>query len=111
LESFKGCFFKETLFNSYCFYIGIIIKLTGGFMKEYPYLEGQDSIVEKIKNLPVFKPFNEEKLKSLLRLSKIRQYESQEIIIEEGTAESWIYFIISRYVQVEKQDKIISKLN
>ncbi len=75
-------------------------------MKESPYLEGQG----KIKNLPVFKPYSEEKLKGLLRLSKIRQYEPQELIIKEGAEENWMYFMISGCVQIEKGDKIISAL-
>ncbi len=79
-------------------------------MKESQYLEGQDSVVKKIKNLPIFKPYDEEKLKDLLRLSKIRQYEPEEIIIEEGTDEIWMYFMLSGCVQVEKGGKYVDRL-
>ncbi len=79
-------------------------------MKESSYLEGQNSVVEKIKNLPIFKPYGDKKLKDLLRLSKIRQYESKETIIAEGTDEKWIYFMISGCVQIEKAGKYVDKL-
>ena len=42
-------------------------------MKESPYLEGQDQVVMRIKALPIFKQYDNEKLKGLLRLSKTRQ--------------------------------------
>ena len=79
-------------------------------MKESPYLEGQDNVVEKIRNLPIFKPYENERLKDLLRLSKIRQYEPDETIIKEGSDEIWIYFMISGRVRIEKQGKIIDTL-
>lgn len=79
-------------------------------MKESPYLEGQDHIVGKIKSFPIFQPYDEEKLKGLLRLSKIRQYESKETIIKEGSNENWLYFMISGCVRVEKEGKFVEKL-
>ncbi len=79
-------------------------------MKESEYLEGQDQVVKRIKNIPVFNPFSEEKLKGLLRLSKLAQYKPNEIIILEGSREKLIYFLISGSVKVEKNGKFVAKI-
>lgn len=79
-------------------------------MKESPYLEGQDQVIERIKGLPVFKQYPRDELKGLLRLSKIRQYDTHEVIIEEGTNEKWIYFLISGKVQIEKNENVVARL-
>ena len=79
-------------------------------MKESPYLEGQDQIIKRIKTLPFFQQYDNEKLKGLLRLSKIRQYKPTEILLKEGSDEKWIYFILSGSVQVEKDGNIIATL-
>ncbi|MDP6388222.1 MAG: cyclic nucleotide-binding domain-containing protein [Candidatus Pacebacteria bacterium] len=79
-------------------------------MKESPYLEGQSQIIDKIKVLPIFKRYSKKKLEGLLRLSKIRQYKPQEVIIEEGSTDKWIYFMITGSVQVEKGDKVVARL-
>ncbi len=79
-------------------------------MKESSYLEGQDQVIMRIKALPIFRQYAKEKLKGLLRLSKVRQYKPHEIIIEEGSDEKWIYFILSGSVQVEKDGNIVAML-
>tara|TARA_B100000315_G_scaffold36538_1_gene31227 strand:+ start:18089 stop:18595 length:507 start_codon:yes stop_codon:yes gene_type:complete len=79
-------------------------------MKESPYLEGQDQIIARIKTLPIFQQYGDEKLKGLLRLSKIRQYKSNEVILEEGSDEKWIYFLLSGSVQVEKDGNVVATL-
>lgn len=79
-------------------------------MKESSYLEGQDQIILRIKALPIFKNYSKEKLLGLLRLSKIRQYNPYEVIIEEGSDDKWIYFMISGSVQVEKSEKVVAQL-
>tara|TARA_B100000959_G_scaffold282670_1_gene349635 strand:- start:909 stop:1415 length:507 start_codon:yes stop_codon:yes gene_type:complete len=79
-------------------------------MKESPYLEGQVQVIKRIKALPIFKQYDDEKLKGLLRLSKIRQYKPNEILIEEGSTEKWIYFMLSGGIQIEKEGNIVASL-
>jgi CRP/FNR family cyclic AMP-dependent transcriptional regulator len=42
-------------------------------------------------------------LGQLIRLSKIREYEPGEFIIKEGGQDTWIYFLLSGNVRVEKK--------
>tara|TARA_B100002003_G_C13990359_1_gene478586 strand:- start:403 stop:900 length:498 start_codon:yes stop_codon:yes gene_type:complete len=79
-------------------------------MKESSYLEGQDQVISRIKVLPIFKQYSREKLKDLLRLSKIQQFETNEVIIKEGTHDKSIFFMLSGKVQIEKDGNIIAKL-
>lgn len=52
-----------------------------------------------------------EHLKGMLRLSKIRKYDPEELIIEEGTNDSWVYFLVSGKVRVVKHGVEINILD
>ncbi len=80
-------------------------------MIESEYLKDSEKFIEKLRQIPTLTPFDEKNLKGLLGLSKIRQYEPDEIIIEEGSYDSWIYFLVSGKVQVKKKGKDLSVLN
>jgi CRP-like cAMP-binding protein len=56
----------------------------------------------------VFEPLGEEDLQHLLRMSKLRLYQSGETIIEEGRVDDWLYFLIYGRVNIVKQNKEIS---
>lgn len=79
-------------------------------MKESAYLEGQDHLVARIKLLPAFAAFDDRRLRSLLRLCKIRTYEPGETVIQEGEKEQCMYFLFSGTAQVSKGGKVISTL-
>ena len=80
-------------------------------MLESEYLKNNEEILQKLKKIPTLIPFDQKNLKGLLKLSKIRQFEPEEIIIEEGSFDNWIYFLVSGKVQVLKQGKEISVLD
>ena len=79
-------------------------------MKETEYLEDSKAYIERLRNIPTISPFDEKSLEGLLGLSKIRKYEPEELIMEEGNFDSWIYFLISGKVNVIKDGNIISTL-
>lgn len=79
-------------------------------MKESAYLEGQDHLVERIKLLPAFAAFDDERVKELLRLCKIKIYEQGEAVVREGEAERTMYVLFSGRVQVSKGGKPLSVL-
>lgn len=79
-------------------------------MRESSYLEGNDQLVEVLKQIPDFKPFNEESIKNLLRLSKIRAFSPGETIIKEGDYEKSMYLLISGSVTISKNNKTILML-
>jgi len=79
-------------------------------MRESLYLEGNEQLIEILQNIPAFEAFSTDSINSLLRLSKIRTYQPQELIIEEGGCEKSMYLLISGSVVVFKQSKQIMNL-
>ena len=79
-------------------------------MKESKYLKDNIQNIEKLLSLPILKHFSTEILGNLLNLSKIRQYEDGELILEEGNDDPWLYFIISGEVKIVKGDEVLTVL-
>lgn len=80
-------------------------------MKESEYLKGQDALLEKFKDLPLFNNIGRTFLKNVLELSKIRKYDAGEIITHEGVYDCWIYILISGKVNVLKRLEEIACLD
>ena len=80
-------------------------------MIESEYLKDNIEYVEKLKKMPSLADFSEKDLKGILEMSKIRKYEPEEVILEEGVFDCWIYFLISGSIKVVKNDESLSILN
>ena len=80
-------------------------------MRESLYLEGNNNFLQILKKIPAFKPFDDDILKNLLRLSKIRTYSPSEIIIKEGEKENSMYLLISGSVSISKNKEKLASLN
>ena len=72
-------------------------------MIESKYLKESIENIQKLMNIPALKNFEAKNLAKLLRLSKIRQYEDGEKIIQEGDLDPWLYFLLAGKVRVTKQ--------
>lgn len=72
-------------------------------MIESKYLKNDVRNIEKISGIPAFKPFDISEMGTLLRISKIRQYNDDECIIAEGESDAWLYVLISGKVRIEKK--------
>ncbi|MBF0611849.1 MAG: cyclic nucleotide-binding domain-containing protein [Magnetococcales bacterium] len=79
-------------------------------MRESAYLEGQPHLVDKLRNLAVFRSFKEEQIKELLRTSKLQIHEKGEIIFQEDSLDNQIFCLISGAVLVSKDGEVIAKL-
>ena len=55
-----------------------------------------------IRKFEIFEPFQDEELRHLIAMSKIRKYKSGETIFEQGSADTWLYFLIYGKVQLMK---------
>lgn len=80
-------------------------------MIESEYLSDDSGLTEKLRKMSTLKDFQVEHLKGMLRLSKIRKYDPEELIIEEGTNDSWVYFLVSGKVRVVKHGVEINILD
>lgn len=79
-------------------------------MKETHFLTDNTRVLNDIRKLPIFEPFQEEELLNLLSMSKIRQYTKGETIFEQGSADTWMYFLIYGKVRLIKQGKPVTLL-
>ena len=69
-------------------------------MRESEYLDGSTTLIKNLIGIPTLSVFTKEDLQVLIRFSKLRTYESGELIIKEGNYDRWLYFIISGSVKV-----------
>ena len=74
-------------------------------MKETSFLTQNTRVLNDIRKLPIFEPFQEEELLNLLSMSKIRQYKPGETIFQQGSSDTWLYFLIYGKVRLLKEGK------
>jgi CRP/FNR family cyclic AMP-dependent transcriptional regulator len=79
-------------------------------MKETDYLLGNEKIIDDLKKMPIFAPFTQNDLQTLLNMRKLRTYKSGETIIQEGNIDSWVYFLIYGKAKIVKKNKEITIL-
>jgi CRP/FNR family cyclic AMP-dependent transcriptional regulator len=71
-------------------------------MIESKYLKENIENIQRLMSIQALKHFETRNLGKLLRLSKIRQYEDGEQIIQEGDLDPWLYFLLSGSIRVAK---------
>ncbi|BBO90127.1 Crp/Fnr family transcriptional regulator [Desulfosarcina ovata] len=79
-------------------------------MQETDFLRENQRVLNDIKKLTIFDPFQEEELRNLLTMSKIRRYNPGETIFEQGSADTWLYFLIYGKVRLMKDGKPVTLL-
>ena len=79
-------------------------------MLETKYLQENVKNIQLLMTIPGLRHFEARKLGGLLRLSRIRQYEPGETIIEEGADDPWLYFLLNGSVKVVKDGVVIAML-
>ena len=73
-------------------------------MIESKYLKESIENIQKLMTIPALKHFETINLGRLLRLSKIRQYDDGEMIIQEGDVDPWLYFLLSGKIRISKEE-------
>lgn len=79
-------------------------------MRESEYLAGRNFLLAKFKKLPFLGSIDEQYLKKIISLSKLKIYDTDEIITEEGSFDSWVYILLSGEVKIVKGGKILAHL-
>lgn len=69
------------------------------------YLEGNGEIISKLRQIPVLRSLDERELQDLLAFSELREYKSGKTILQEGTADSTVYYLVSGQVKIMKKGK------
>jgi len=79
-------------------------------MIESKFLKDSIENIQKLMSLTPLRKFETDKLRQLIRLAKIREYDPGETIIEEGAEDSYLYFLLSGKVRVKKEGVPISTM-
>ncbi len=79
-------------------------------MLESKYLKDNIENIQKLLAIPALRNFETRSLQKLLRLSKIREYEDGELIIEEGGQDPWLYFLLSGKIRITKEGLTINTI-
>lgn len=80
-------------------------------MIESKYLKENIENIQRLMTIQALKHFETRNLGKLLRLSKIRQYEDGEQIIQEGDMDPWLYFLLNGSIRISKEGQDIGTLN
>jgi CRP-like cAMP-binding protein len=80
-------------------------------MIESSYLKESSALIEKLRQIPTLELFDEKDLQGALQLSKMRKYEPGELILEEGSHDNWIYFLVSGKVRIVKHGNQLTVLS
>jgi CRP-like cAMP-binding protein len=80
-------------------------------MIESKYLKENIENIQRLMSISALRHFETRNLGKLLRLSKIRQYEDGEIIIQEGDMDPWLYFLLSGKIRVAKEGEEIGTIS
>lgn len=80
-------------------------------MIESKYLKENLENIQKLMTIPALKNFETRSLGKLLRLSKVRQYEDGERVIQEGDLDPWLYFLLSGKIRISKENLEIGTID
>ena len=80
-------------------------------MLESRYLKDNIENIQKLLAIPALRNFETKSLQKLLRLSKIREYEDSERIIQEGDQDPWLYFMLSGKIRITKEGMEINSID
>ena len=72
-------------------------------MIESKYLKDNLENIQKLMTIPALRNFETRSLAKLLKLSKIREYENGELIIQEGDHDPWLYFLLKGKIRILKE--------
>lgn len=73
-------------------------------------LEENLELMEKLKKVPLLHSFGKRDVNKVLSFSNVKKYAAGETIIEEGSYDNWIYFLINGNVRIIKSGEEIDVL-
>lgn len=80
-------------------------------MQETPYLKGRDDLLDSLKKIPFLESYEENLLKNILHLSKLRRYTPDEVITHQGDYDCWLYIILKGEVRVVRNEEEIARFD
>ena len=79
-------------------------------MIESRYLEDNIENIQKLMSIPGLKNFEAKSVGKLIKLSKVREYQDGEVIIQEGEQDPWMYILLSGKIRIFKENHEIAMI-
>ena len=79
-------------------------------MQETDFLKGNQRVLSDIRKFEIFEPFQDDELQHLMAMSKIRKYKPGEKIFEQGSSDTWLYFLVYGQVRLLKDNQPVTLL-
>lgn len=79
-------------------------------MQETGFLIENQRLLDDIKKFDIFAPFQDDELRNLMAMSKIRKYAPGETIFEQNTSDTWLYFLIYGQVRLVRNNQPLATL-
>ena len=79
-------------------------------MIESRYLEDNIENIQKLMSIPGLKNFEAKSVGKLIKLSKVREYQDGEVIIQEGEQDPYMYILLSGKIRIFKEDHEIAMI-
>lgn len=73
-------------------------------MQEQEFDPTNAEMLEQFRKIPAFSPLDETQIKAVANLSRLRRYQTGEIVIHEGEYDSWIFFLIQGELGISHKD-------
>ena len=80
-------------------------------MQESRYLKDNLENIQRLMAIPALRNFETSNLSRLLHLSKMREYDPNETIIQEGDEDPWLYFLLEGSARITKNNIEIGTLS
>jgi CRP-like cAMP-binding protein len=80
-------------------------------MKELKFDPSNAEIIAQMRSIPTMAGLTDGLVAEVVRVSKIRKYEKDEVIILEGSSDPWIYFLVHGELEVNHQGIPVHRLN
>jgi len=79
-------------------------------MQETDFLKENQRVMNDIRKFEIFEPFQDDELRNLMSMSKIRKYRAGESIFAQGSSDTWLYFLVYGKVRLMKDNKPVAML-
>lgn len=73
-------------------------------MRELVFDPSNAETLEQMRRIPALNNLDERQVVEVVRMSKLRKYETDEYVIKEGTYDHWVFFLIQGELSIIHQD-------
>ena len=74
------------------------------------FLKDNETIIRKLRKIPILRSLEIEHLQTLLEMSEVREYKPGQQILEEGRYDNWIFYLVSGRAKIIKDGKELASI-